>query len=394
MLSVTKKGLTNTKARTIILSLIFVVLTPQSCLHSKEETNDIRTAAEEVKKGDALYSQRRLWDSLTHYKRALIIKPDADLYFKIGMVYMNLSQTLQQEEFFLQAIVLNKEHASAYKALGETYVERHKADQAKESLRKAQLLFTNNGDTKEATLCKRFRESVNYIIVADELQGNDDTVEEGLHYYEIAAEHTFFKSPEVLYKLGVALSACRRYEEAITKLEAALYLRPECKDARYILALIYKQEGQYEKAEAILREVILMDPQWPEAHRELAKCLKTRDPSEAEKELYKAGTLFIMCKKVSSTVTVYYGGKGREFKEEPFTPQKRREIYMMLQSYFESKKEGETIFQYDIFHRGPREDAEIHFCLDEIKHLRGKSSALYNGLKRCIYQETLGKIGE
>ena len=378
-ISVTKKGLAYKRVRTIILSIVFVMLAPPSYLRCEEGGSDVRAASEEVMKGDALYGQTRLQDSLAHYKRALIIKPSADVYFKIGMVYMNLSKPLLAEEFFLQAIGLNNEYAPAYKALGEIYVERSEAGQAREAFVKAQSLFSKAGDMSEAILCKRCEKAVDYIVTADKLQL--ETSEEKkellkvsqadaykrfietlfqksqdigmepqkiLYYYELVAEQTYFKYPQALCKLGTALTECGRYEEAIKKFKAALSLRPEYRDARYFLALAYEKDGYYKKAEATLMEVVVTDPRWPYAYKEFARCYmsKGRFGTSAGENFYKAGLLFLEEKDLLSPV-----GKERSIEEA-------------------------TI------------------CLKEIGHLsQGKSSVLYKGLKRKIDQEKLCKIG-
>lgn len=310
-ISVTKKGLAYKKVRTIILSIVFVMLTPQPYLHCEEGA-----ASEEVTKGDALYGQTRLRDSLAHYKRALINKPSADVYFKIGMVYMNLSKTLLAEEFFLQAIGLNNEYAPAYKALGEIYVERLEAGQAQKAFSKAQELFSKAGDLPEAILCKWCEKAVDYIGTAGRLQR--ETLEEKkellkmaqtdadkkfietlfrkfqdvskepqkiLYSYELAAKQTYFKYPQALCKLGTALTECGRYAEAIKEFKTALSLRPEYRDARYFLALAYEKDGQYRKAEATLMEVLITDPRCPYAYKELARCYINKDPFETSERL-------------------------------------------------------------------------------------------------------------
>lgn len=162
-----------------------------------------------------------------------------------------------------------------------------------------------------------------------------------LSYYMLAAEHTFFKFPQALYKLGVALAACGRYSDAVKEYKAALSLRPEYKDALYAFATTahkaYKQHGN---AEALLREVILINPEWPTAHFQLAIELKDGDPSKAAEEFYKAGAL-----------------------------------------YLEKSKAGEELEM-------------VKKCLYEIKLLSGKSSPAYKKLKYKAYQKKLSPIGQ
>src|SRR3990167_6742685 len=93
-LSITERTLVHVLVKALIFALMFIVLNiwiSSSLLLCEEEGNDARTVLEEVMKGDALCGQKRLWESLTHYKKALAIKPSAELYLKIGMVYMNSS---------------------------------------------------------------------------------------------------------------------------------------------------------------------------------------------------------------------------------------------------------------------------------------------------------------
>lgn len=445
-ISVTKKGLAYKRVRTIILSVVFVMLTPPSYLHCEEGA-----ASEEVMKGDALYSQTRLRDSLAHYKKALIIKPSADVYYKIGMVYMNLSKTLLAEEFFLQAIRLDNEYAPAYKALGETYVERSEAGQAKEAFDKAQTLFSEAGDMQEAILCKWCEKAVDCIVTADKLQRETSEKKEELlkvspadaykrfietlfqksqdisketqkilYYYNLAAEQTYFKYPQALCKLGTALAECGRYEEAIKEFKASLFLRPGYRDARYLLALAYEKDGRYRKAEATLMEVVATDPRWPYAYKELARCYINKGQSETSERLenlpmevkfpaylkgkisYDADNKLLVLKGVMSKEE---RKRLLELSQDDTYKRSIKALYKKSRSNKTKNLAEENFYKagllfleekYLFFPEGEeRNMEEATLCLREIKHLtQGKSSLLYKGLKRKIDQERLCKIGE
>ena len=451
MLHMTKKGLAYKKVRTIILSIVFVMLAPPSYLHCEEGSNDIGVASEEAMKGDALYGQKRLRDSLAHYKRALIIKPSADVYFKIGMVYMNLSKTLLAEEFFLQAIGLNNEYAPAYKALGEIYVERSEARQAREAFNKAQALFSKAGDMPEAILCKRCEEAVDYIVTASKLQREASKEKKELleisqadaykrfietlfqksqdigmepqkilHYYEFAAEQTYFKYPQALCKLGIALAEYGHYEEAIKKFKAVLSLRPEYRDARYFLALAYEKDGHYRKAEATLMEVVVTDPRWPYVYKGFARCYMSKGRFETSEKLENlpAGVRFpdYLKKKISydadNKLLVLRGVMSKEerkrlleLSQDDLYKISIKALYKKSRSNKTKNLAGENFYkagllfleEKDLFFPEGKERniEEATACLKEIKHLtQGKSSVLYKGLKRKIDQEKLCTIGQ
>ncbi|MDO8125622.1 MAG: hypothetical protein Q6359_00165 [Candidatus Brocadiales bacterium] len=372
-LSITERTLAHVLVKALIFALMFIVLNiwiSSSFLHCEEEGNDARTVLEEVMKGDALCGQKRLWESLTHYKKALAIKPSAELYLKIGMVYTNSSYPSREmaEEFVIQAITSNKEYAPAYKALGEIYVEKRQSELAKDAFGKAEALFLKNENKPEAVLCKRCKRMADYIVAADNLLYKDASniipspwenlyryeftdknflrlyplyKAQCLSYYTSAAEHTFFKFPQALYKLGVVLVTCNRYSDAVKEYKAALSLRPAYKDALYALATTpYKAYKQHVNAEALLKEVILIDPEWYIAHFQLATELKNKNPSQAAEEFYKAGTLYLKKSKA--------GGKLEMAKK----------------------------------------------CLYEIKHLCGESSPAYKKLKHEIHERNLYSIGQ
>jgi len=421
-----------------------------SYLLCEEESGNIRAASEEVIKGDALYGQRRLRDSLAHYKRALIIKPSADVYFKMGMVYMNLSKTFLAEEFFLQAIRLDNESAPAYKALGEIYVERSEAGQAREAFGKAQTLFSKAGDMPEAILCKWCETTVDYIVTADRLlretseekkklleisqadaykrfietlfqkyQDIDKEPQKIFYYYELAAKQTYFKYPQVLCKLGTALTEYGRHAEAIKEFKAALSLRPEYREARYLLALAYEKDGHYGEAEATLMEVLITDPRCPYAYKELARCYLNKGQSETSERLenlpmelkfpdyfkgkisYDAGSKLLVLKGVMS----------KEEKERLLGLSQDDTYNRSIKALYKKSRSNKTknLAEENLYKAGllfleekdlpfpvgeERSIEEATLCLREIKHLpQGKSSVLYKGLKRKIDQETLCKIG-
>lgn len=411
-----------------------------SYLLCEEESGNIRAASEEVIKGDALYGQTRLRDSLAHYKRALINKPSADVYFKIGMVYMNLSKTLLAEEFFLQAIGLNNEYAPAYKALGEIYVERLEAGQAKEAFDKAQTLFSKAGDMPEAILCKRCEKAVDYIVTADKLQREtseekeellkvlpadaykrfietlfqksqdiDKEPQKILYYYELAAEQTYFKYPQALCKLGIALTECGRYEEAVKEFKAVLSLRPEYMGARYLLALVYEKDGHYRKAEATLMEVVVTDPRWPYAYKGLARCYMSKGRFETSEKLENlpAGVRFpdYLKEKISydadSKLLVLRGVMSKEEKKRLLELSQDDSYKISIKSLFKKSRANKTedlarenLYKAGLLFLEEKNIEEATQCLKEIKHLSpGKLSLLYKGLKRKIDQEILCKIG-
>lgn len=413
-----------------------------SYLLCEEESGNIRAASEEVTKGDALYGQTRLRDSLAHYKKALIIKPSADVYSKIGMVYMNLSKTLLAEEFFLQAIRLNNESAPAYKALGEIYVERLEAEQSREAFDKAQTLFSKAGDMQEAILCKRCEKAVDYIVTASKLQretseekkklleisqANPDNKEfleilfqksqdigkepqKILYYYKLAAEQTYFKYPQALCKLGIALAEYGRYAEAVKEFKAVLSLRPEYREARYLLALVYEKGGQYRKAEATLMEILTTDPRWPYAYKELARCYMNKGQAETSERLENlpSGVRFpdYLKGKISydadSKLLVLKGVMSKEEKERLLGLSQDDSYKISIKSLFKKSRSNKTkdlaeenFYKAGLLFLEERSIEEATACLREIKHLpQGKSSVLYKGLKRKIDQERLCKIGE
>jgi len=335
-LNMAERSMTRLMAKVIVFAIVVAMLGPSCRLYCEEKSNATKSAAEEIRKGDVLYNQGRLWDSLTHYKEALLIEPGADLYYKVGMIYKNQNMALG-EEFFLQAIRLNEEYAPAYKALGEMYLAWGDAGLASEAFCNAQQLFAKGGNLAEAALCKNCEESITHFIAGMNLQNNRNP-QQALYHYGLAAEATSFKSPQVLYRMGTAFSECGRFVEAIKEYEKALSLMPEDRDTRYNLALAYKMREDYKKARDLLKEVILVDPQWPYAHKELGRCYmyeaqvyKVKESPEAEAELYEAGVLFL----------------------------KERNI------------------------------SEADACLEEIKHLCGKSSASYKKLSRKINETVL-----
>ena len=446
-ISVTKKGLAYKKVRTIILSIVFVMLTPQSYLHCEEGA-----ASEEVMKGDALYGQTRLRDSLAHYKKALIIKPSADVYFKIGMVYMNLSKTLLAEEFFLQAIRLDNEYAPAYKALGEIYVERLEAGRAREAFDKAQTLFSKVGDMPEAVLCKWCEKAVDYIVTADRLQRvtseekkellgvsqaeayrkfietlfqkSQDDSDKGpqkiLYYYNLAAEQTYFKYPQALCKLGIALAEYGRYEEAIKEFKASLSLRPGYRDARYFLALAYEKDGYYRKAEATLMEVLITDSRWPYAYRGLARCYINKNQPETSERLENlpAEVKFPDYLKskirydVASKLLVLKGVMSKEEKKRLLELSQDDTYNRSIKALYKKSRSNKTknLAEENLYKAGllfleeknlffpageERSIEEATLRLRKIKRLsQGKSSLLYKELKRKIDQARLCTIGQ
>ncbi|MDA2910184.1 tetratricopeptide repeat protein [Nitrospiraceae bacterium AH_259_D15_M11_P09] len=62
-------------------------------------------------------------------------------------------------------------------------------------------------------------------------------------------------------------------QRAFVSFQKAIELNPDHRDAHYAVGHVYALQGQYEKAEAEVREVLRIDPEFPEAHNHLGEVL-------------------------------------------------------------------------------------------------------------------------
>jgi Flp pilus assembly protein TadD len=96
----------------------------------------------------------------------------------------------------------------------------------------------------------------------------------------------------VLHNLGVALARLGRLDEAVSRSEEALRLKPSAGDTRRNLALAYRQRGNHQAAAATLAAVVEGEPAAPDARMQLGQLLLGLDQAEEAATMVPSSSSF------------------------------------------------------------------------------------------------------
>ena len=239
-------------------------------------------------------------------KKALeYVKDDYTIYYIAGTACMALNKFDDALEFLEKALELNPEHSQLYNNLGTCYVTVGNLDKAYESFIKASEFDPNNSITyfniasilqlqnKHKEACEYFRKAYdiepqdNYLVSLALSEVKANQMEEAIKHYKILSTHHPEK-PNFQYNLACCYDAVGEYASAITILAQLVLLNPKSVSMLRKLAGIYVKIGQFSNAKLLYEKILLQGNVSHEIYYEYAHlCVKTNDMDKAEKILKK-----------------------------------------------------------------------------------------------------------
>jgi type IV pilus assembly protein PilF len=161
-----------------------------------------RKAESLIKMGDAHLREGQYRSAMKNYKEAEQLTPkDPELKFRIGLVYADYYDMLDEaEQYYREAIALKDNYSEAYNNLGTVFMRKQRYDEAIEMFKKA-------------------------------------------------IDNLYYQTPEYAYfNMARAYEAKGQAQKAIEYYQMAIELRPQYYEPYAWLGLLYQREGQYVKA--------------------------------------------------------------------------------------------------------------------------------------------------
>jgi tetratricopeptide (TPR) repeat protein len=158
--------------------------------------------------GDVYLREGKYRNAMKQYLEAEQVDPDnAELKFRIGLVYSDFyGKNDEAVRYYKEAIELKDHYSEAYNNLGTVYARQEEWDLAIET-------------------------------------------------YEKALDNLFYSSPEkAYYNIAAAYHGKGEFQKALDNYKMAIELRPERLAPYLQLALLYREQGQYEEALQTLRK--------------------------------------------------------------------------------------------------------------------------------------------
>lgn len=183
-----------------------------------------------------LYARQQQWQqAITHYKKAIALKPDCALaYRNLARVLSQLGESDAATSYWLKAVELEAKGVKAqeYSRLSDDLVERGQFDKAITCYRRAIGL--------QPDLVESF-------IGLGKLLSRLQQTTEALSCYRQGIEH-HPQSYQLQYALAEVLATEGEWSSAVTAYQKALELNPQSVDARYGLAVAYSKDRQWQQA--------------------------------------------------------------------------------------------------------------------------------------------------
>ncbi len=276
--------------------------------------------------GNYYRDQKNYQGAIEHYTQSLAQHPkDAVTHFNLGLMYRKIGNLEGAREAFSQAIKYDKNNADAYYQLGQIYALQQKPDDALKEYRKLSEAKSrkaggqefNPGDSKA-------RYQLAHIFLDQDdgrhaiLSLRSALVADGEAEYADALENvSTFRAAEIIAQIlqkrpdnaelqhfaGKLFLKIDQREEARNHLERAKALDPNNAEVRFLLGQLYesdtpdvaiaeykqsaelgntkqelllklaetyRQEKNFEKFQEVAQQILVLDPNQPEIHYELA----------------------------------------------------------------------------------------------------------------------------
>lgn len=235
-----------------------------------------------VRLGNAYLMVGEYEEALGYLNEALTYKDDPEVYYQLGLIYIQQEEYIKAIEPLNKAKTLDPSLSGVYLLLTEVYEQQNQLEKALEEIEEGLNYNEINIDFyfKAAELAAKlddFEKAEIYYEQALEIEpDNDRTIlkfAEFLNYmedYEEAIqlfEHTdesIRQLPESLWVLAVAHNNIEEYDEARTLFDqAAVYLEDQLeflKDYAFFL----REDGQRDKMRAVVKKYMKLNPEFDE----------------------------------------------------------------------------------------------------------------------------------
>ena len=256
---------------------------------------DMNRAVTEHNVGAALQSERRYDEAITHYQRAIGLRPDyAPAYNNLASALNSLGRTGDAIAAYQDALRLQPDYPEAHYNLGNALLAAGKRDEAAAHFQAALPSMAGSADVhnnlgialmaegKATDAIGEFRKAVELEPDSARAQRNlGDALAttgaraEGIAHMRRAValepDHASFH-----YDLGSALLEAGSHDAAIAELHAALRLDPKSVEAHNNLGIALGSQGKFDEAIAEFQTALKIDPHSADAQRNLATALAAR----------------------------------------------------------------------------------------------------------------------
>lgn len=238
--------------------------------------------------------------ALSGFEAAAAHLPDeADVPYRIGLVYLMNGESEKARESFDRALQLDPDRADVRVALAGALVRLGREQDAIETMRKILVLSPAPDVAKKArTLTAQVYDPLKGASpeVAQDLKKAVDLLQEdAVQQALLSVEKIIRKNPQLAFAhsiKGLAHSRLENHGEAIVSFERALELRPQSPVALVGLGDVYARLEKWRQAREYYEKAVGLDPFDLEAHKRMGEMALTRGDHDWAARCY--GTLVLL----------------------------------------------------------------------------------------------------
>ncbi|MBE9094356.1 tetratricopeptide repeat protein [Tychonema sp. LEGE 07203] len=227
-----------------------------------------------IKKAEAYYAQGKFEEAIAECKRAIEIKPEAALAYKIaGNATQAMGKVDAARYWYAQALEIDPNFAEIHANLGSLYAQQKQWPKSIACYQEAIKIKPN--------LASAYRNLARVFLQSGEPQAGAEC------WYEALTLDLNWAKPDEHFTLGNTLLELGQFDRAISCYRRAIQLQPSYADAYHNLGEVLSVMGQCEEAIAAYRQAIDLNPNFDAPHYGLGKALASLDRREEAIACYR-----------------------------------------------------------------------------------------------------------
>jgi tetratricopeptide (TPR) repeat protein len=211
--------------------------------------------------GDDFLEEQRLDEAITHYQKALQIKPDhAEARNNLGSAFFQQGRTDEAISQYQKALQIKPDYAAAHYNLAIALRQKGRVDEAIAQYQEALQINPDNADA--------------HYNLATALRQQGRVDEAKVHYQKMLQIKPNYA--EGIYNLGNDLRQKGKEDEAIAQYQEALQIKPDYADAHINLGSALLQAGKLDEAIFHLQKALQLNPGCAPAHNNLGNAFQQK----------------------------------------------------------------------------------------------------------------------
>ncbi len=228
-----------------------------------------------IKQAESDYSQRKYEEAIAECKRAIEIKPEAALAYKIlGNATQAMGKLDAAWYWYAQALEIDPDFAEVHANLGSLYAQQKQWEKSIACYRKAIEI--------NPSLASAYRNLAKVFLLSGQPKLGADC------WYEALTLDINWATAEEHFTLGNSLLQQGKLDQTVSCYQRAIQLQPSYADAYHNLGEVLSVQGRWEEAIAVYRQAIGLKPNFDGSHYGLGKALASVDRREEAIACYRS----------------------------------------------------------------------------------------------------------